>query len=356
MQLRYFWRGIKNIIFSFKERNFQLAPRLANNYLWAFLKIPFRVPNPLEIQLEPSCRCNLSCKMCSLRQIKTKENFLTQNNFEKLLGEIVLLRTINFTGLGESLLNQQFEAFISKAHEAKVRTFFITNGQLLNLNRIKKLINSGIDRISISMESGDLSTYELIRRGAKFSKLKRNIEKLNQIKKEFNSSLKVSINVVLLKQNLEDVSQIYKIIDFASQYGIGEITFQNPHNIYTCQTAVYFFEKKAYLKKTLQLIKNYADKCNIKVSLPSIDIKEGSCYYPWVYPQITAGGELMPCCVIFQFGPYDDIINKFSFGNVFDNKFKEVWNSRRAVSFRTNLLRKNPNEYCRKCSKYLGIL
>lgn len=356
MQARHFWSGVKNIISSFKERSFRLAPRLACNYLWTFLKIPLWVPNPLEIQLEPSCRCNLNCRMCSLKQVKTKENFLTQNNFEKLLREIIPLRTINFTGLGESLLNQQLEDFISKAHEAKVRTFFITNGQLLSLTRIKKLINSGIDRISISMESGDPSTYESIRKGAKFSKLKTNIEILNQIKKGFNPLLKFSINVVLLKQNIEDVRQIYKIIDFASQHEVGEITFQNPHNIFTCQIADYFFEKKDYLKKILQMIKNYASKRDIEVLLPSIDIKEGSCYYPWVYPQITAGGELMPCCVIFQFGSYNDIINKFSFGNIFKNKFKEVWNGRRAVNFRTNLLRKKPNEYCRKCSKYLGIL
>ncbi|PIV12604.1 MAG: hypothetical protein COS47_01740 [Candidatus Nealsonbacteria bacterium CG03_land_8_20_14_0_80_36_12] len=56
-----------------------------------------------------------------------------------------------------------------------------------------------------------------------------------------------------------------------------------------------------------------------------------------------------------QFGQYQEIIKKFSFGNVFDCSFKNVWNSQKAIFFRRTLS-KNPNKYCRLCSKYRGIL
>lgn len=67
------------------------------------------------------------------------------------------------------------------------------------------------------------------------------------------------------------------------------------------------------MKKNLRLIKSYADKNNVNVFLPAVNIKSGSCYYPWIYPQVTASGKLLPCCIIPQFGDYPNLIKKIFF-------------------------------------------
>lgn len=358
MQIRYIARGLRNIFNSYLGQTYYIVPRLLLNYFWAFFKVSSNVPKFVELQLEPSLNCNLNCEMCNLGQIKIKEKrgFLTRNNFKKFIDELLPLRMINFTGMGESLLNPHFEEFIAEAKKNGVRCIFITNGQLLTVARAKTIITSGVDQISISMESGDPSTYEKIRKGALFSRLEKNVATLNQIKKEFNPNLGVSINVVLLKHNLEDLTHIFKIIDFAYGYNILEITFQNAHDIYTYQTSVFFTKKRDYLIKALGRIEKYAERRKITTYLPATEIKEGSCYYPWVYPQITATGEVLPCCIISQFGDYSDLSKKYSFGNVFTEDFSKVWNSKKAIAFRKSLSEKKPNEYCRRCSKYLGIL
>lgn len=348
--------GLQKIFLVACRKNYKLLYRLFLNYAWAFFKIPSFVPRPLELQVEPSLRCNLKCRMCNINKDIKADSLMTTNNFNSLLKKILPMKAINFTGMGEALLNTDLETLILEANIKNIDTLFITNAQLLTPSRIDRIIASKLNKLCISMESGDPKTYESIRYGASFNKLDENVKMLTKKIKEANSDLKVSINVVLLKQNLEDITNIYKIIDFARQAGVTDITMQNPHDVFSYETIIYFTKKKNSLKKKFKLIGLYGVNRNIKLLFPPVDIKEGSCYYPWVYPQITASGELLPCCIMPQFADYSEIINNYSFGNVFAGDFSKAWNSPKAYLFRKSLADKKPNKYCQRCSKYLGIL
>lgn len=351
-------KGIYNLIlglFSLPQKRSYFFKILAN-YFFAFLKISKNVPYPIEMQIEPSTVCNLHCQICSLRNNSIPKNrFLNVENFSKLLEELKSLKSINFTGMGESLLNPNLAEMIKLASSNSIETSLITNAMLLNQKMINSLIDSGLDKISISMESSDSDIYEKFRVGAKFKTLNKNLDDLkNEIKKR-KSKLKIIINVVLLPETLSDVSHIRRIIDFAHNKNIKIITLQFPHNIYNFGLNQYFNNNGKTLHGLFDDLKNYSKKKDVSINFPQNKIKKKKCYYPWIYPQITASGELMPCCIIPQFGKYDEIVKKFSFGNVFEKSFSKVWNSPKAILFRRKLA-KNPNNYCLKCSKYLGIL
>ncbi len=355
MKSAIIYKGVKNLFSS--RNNFASFLNFFGNYLWALLRIPSFVPLPLEMQIEPSSVCNLSCKMCNVRENQDlKGGLLKKNLFEKLLGEFRNLKSINFTGMGEGLVNKDLSGLIEIAKEKKIGTMFITNAQLLNLKNIDLLIKSGLDKICISMESGEPSSYEKFRLGAKFEILKWNVELLNKVIKKSKCNLQVVINTVLLSHNLKNPIHLEKIIDFAYVNDIKLITLQFPHDVFTFGLENYFGKDKNKLIKIFDFLKNYSEERGITISFPSLDVKKGSCYYPWVYPQVTAGGELLPCCIISQFGSYKEIIKEFSFGNVFEKSFWEAWNSSKAVLFRRSLQKGKPNEYCRRCSKYQGIL
>lgn len=354
----YLIAGIRNTSTAFRETRFQLLFRMIPNYFFAFFKIPERVPFPVEIQIEPSAVCNLKCLMCIVSQTVPLSGvtLLEQNKFRELLDELPALRAINLTGIGESLIHRSLEDLIREARSRNIQVSFISNGQLLNPQRAEKILSSGVNTISFSLESGSQELYELIRVGASFTKLKENAKGLIQKIKESKLKTDVVLNVVLLEENIEQPENLLKIIDFAAECGIARITFQNPHDIEAAGMTAYYKDKKAVLEKLIKEVQDYADRQGIITSFPSLEIKEGSCYYPWVYPQLTAAGELLPCCIISQFDDARRIVEKYSFGNVFKDGFAKVWNSPKAKEFRLSLKNKKPNDYCRKCSKYRGIL
>jgi len=296
--VKYIIKGLKNLVKIKKQLTQKqgiLLSRMLGNYFFAFLKISENVPLPLEFQIEPSAVCNLRCQACSFKDSKKTDNsFLSKENFIKLIGEMAFIKTINFTGIGESLLNKNLSGLIKIAKNKKIQTLLITNGQLLNKKTVEDLLKSGLDKISISVESGKVDYYEKIRMGAKFEILKNNIILLEKAIKKNNSNLQVIINAMLLPKTLKDISHLVKLIDLASLCKVNLITMQFPHNIHDFGIQNYFGKDKEKLRKTFNILKHYGGEKKIAVNFPSVNYKKGQCYYPWIYPQITSSGELLP--------------------------------------------------------------
>lgn len=337
------FRGIKNLIFSKNNRL-----NILQNYFGAFLKTPFS-SHPLEIQVEPSAVCNLKCRMCSLKKSTEKKKFLTS---QELLIIIEKFRpnSINLTGMGETLLNPYFENLLKICFNRKIKTSFITNIQSLNEKHLKAIKKYPPSIISISMETGYPKKYNQIRCGAEYKTTVLNIQKLQNFIKNNSLNTEIYINIVFHDFNLKYLDHLKKIIRLASKLNIKKITSQNINTLS-------HYIKKLYQSQKIILkfneLKEYAKNQNIELVLPSTHISKGKCYYPWVYPQITATGEILPCCVIPQFGNYNYIINKYSFGNIINDSFINTWNGRKAISFRKNYQKDN---FCRICTKNQGVL
>ena len=71
---------------------------------------------------------------------------------------------------------------------------------------------------------------------------------------------------------------------------------------------------------------------------------------------MTALGEVLPCCIVPQFGDYNAIIEEMTLGNAAKTSMAEVWNGPRAVAFRRSLASDTPHPYCARCSKYWNVL
>lgn len=327
-----------------KVRNF----RTLVNYSLAFLKTPL-ASTPLEIQVELSSACNLNCQMCSLKKSTQKNKFLTPDNFEKIIQEFKPQK-VNLTGMGESLLNPHFEKIIEICHTNKIAYSFISNLQLLNSKNLLALKKYPAETISVSMESGIEKTYEKIRRGAKYQKTVTNLKTLQKLISTNSLKTELVINIVYLDFNLKKLQHLTKIIDLAYELKIHKITSQNTHLLSPYFKKLYHQNK---MSNIFSILKNYADSKNINFLFPNTKVSHNHCYYPWVYPQITSNGEVLPCCVIPQFGSYDTIVKKYSFGNVINQPIRNIWNNLKARKFRQLHSNTFP---CKYCSKNKGIL
>ena len=128
-------------------------------------------PLPLNLNVEVTTKCNLACGFCSHKDLKDYQIYdmdldlfgqvlRSAYDFEPSLG----IPAVNLNGLGEPLLNPEFFSFIDICKKIGViDIFFHTNGTVLTDTLIDKLVNSGVHRVVVSVDSPVKETYEEMR-------------------------------------------------------------------------------------------------------------------------------------------------------------------------------------------------
>jgi len=148
------------------------------------------LPLPTEIEISESGTCNRSCSFCprSAADFEDKKEFISNELYEKLcleLNELNYKGTIRFSGFVEPLLDKNIYNLLKMGRKylPDCNIEMVTNGDPLNLKRLKKLFENGLNRILISAydskedadkledlcKSADLSTEQYIVRHRYYS-------------------------------------------------------------------------------------------------------------------------------------------------------------------------------------------
>jgi radical SAM protein with 4Fe4S-binding SPASM domain len=144
-----------------------LDPNLANKSRTVENKIQFHtvngtsLPLPTEIEISESGTCNRSCSFCprSAKDFLDKKEFISNELHEKLCLELKELNykgTIRYSGFVEPMLDKNIFNLIKMVRnylpESNIE--MVTNGDPLNLKRLEKLFESGLNKILISAYDG----------------------------------------------------------------------------------------------------------------------------------------------------------------------------------------------------------
>src|SRR5262245_56685577 len=108
--------------------------------------------HPILVQIIPIRRCNLSCVYCN-EYDKTSEPVPTEEMLCRI-DQLAALGTtaITFSG-GEPLLHPELERIVERIRHHRIIATLITNGYLLTVERIKRLNQSGLDYLQISIDN-----------------------------------------------------------------------------------------------------------------------------------------------------------------------------------------------------------
>jgi|TARA_B110000967_G_scaffold209688_1_gene267087 radical SAM protein with 4Fe4S-binding SPASM domain len=119
------------------------------------------VPLPAEVEISESGTCNRTCSFCprSAPGFEDKKEFIKTELFEKLckqLCEVDYRGTIRFSGFVEPLLDKNIYNIVAMARKylENANIEMVTNGDVLNIKRLKKLIDSGLNTLLISVYDG----------------------------------------------------------------------------------------------------------------------------------------------------------------------------------------------------------
>lgn len=141
-------------------------------------------PCPLHVDIEITNACNLRCCMCERNMMKRKVGYMDFGLFRSIIDQCAEfdIYSVKLNLWGESVLHPDFFKMIEYAKGRGVHTQFNTNATFVTADVIKRLISSGLDRITISVESVMKEMYEDIRKGAEFPAISKNIEDFIRLK------------------------------------------------------------------------------------------------------------------------------------------------------------------------------
>src|ERR1700761_8863416 len=136
---------------------------LSSYYVSKWTKKAVQWGYPVSISFEPTTSCNLRCPECpsGLRAFTRPTGMLQVDFFRTTIDEIhkELLYLI-FYFQGEPFLNPDFLEMVKYASSKKIYTATSTNAHYLTDDMAKRTIESGLDRLIISIDGTSQDVYQ----------------------------------------------------------------------------------------------------------------------------------------------------------------------------------------------------
>jgi radical SAM protein with 4Fe4S-binding SPASM domain len=250
--------------------------------------------------------------MCPRHKQTRDKGFMSFQLFKKIVDEAKSWASlIDLDFYGEILLHPEFDRLIKYAKSKGLKTAVSTNVTLLNSENSKKLIDSGLDLITLSLDSINKESFEAIRKGANFENCINNIKTFLSLNK---GRIFTVVQMIYMKDNQGGA---WEYLSYWSKY-----------------------------KQVNVRIKPYFDfdlaKTRLRVDSPEI-VSQRPCFYPWECFVITWDGKVVPCC--------NDYDKRVVLGDVNKNSIREIWNNRKMKTLRkTHIeMKKQAIPLCRTC-------
>jgi radical SAM protein with 4Fe4S-binding SPASM domain len=301
---------------------------------------PEQVPYlPWSMDIEPTTRCNLKCKMCQLTTWTKPRRDLKLEEFKSILNQVPSLGKIKLQGMGEPLLNPQFAEMVKFATDRKIRVSSTSNGMLLTREIARDIVDARLTSLNFSFDGGCAETFCNIRHGADFDRILANIQTIVEVRGRSRTPI-VRLWMVAMHSNIREVNQV---IDIARKLSVDGLTLQPSLNYYAkSDLASKLSGERLEMAEVFDIItgaRSYATEKGVDFAVAAYPV---GCRSPWGEAYISVEGYVVPCCHIGD----PDTIN---FGNINEEKFAVIWNNEKYRDFRRALSDGPVPEACRGC-------
>ncbi len=253
------------------------------------------------VNLEVTNHCNIKCKMCPVSgKMQREKGFMSFNLFKKIIDENPQIEFILPFQWGEPFLHKDIFEMVKYASGKGIRVMLTSNGTLLDDEMCNRIIDSGLTRITFSVD-GVGSTYTAIR-GVEYSALKNNILLLKKIRDARKSSLKIDISMVIFEDTEQEVER--------------------------------FFSEWKPLVDRVQIIPVFTA---MERKTPCRELWRGIAVVLW-------DGRVTICCA--------DYDGRMSYGNANEEKLVDIWNGHRMRRIRKEHRQRRFSGICKNCGEY----
>jgi radical SAM protein with 4Fe4S-binding SPASM domain len=262
-----------------------------------------------------------------------KEDFFSET-IDQLSKDLMYLV---FYFQGEPFLNPAFLDMVRYASSKKIYTATSTNAHYLSDAVAKRTVESGLDRLIISIDGTTQETYKQYRVGGNLQKVLDGAARVVKWKKELKSSTPFIIFQFLVVRHNEH--QIEDVKRLAKEIGVDQVRLK------TAQVYDYENDPNSLIPLN-QKYSRYKKDSNGKMVFKGNNANH--CWRLWHDPVITWDGAVVPCCF--------DKDAQHKMGSLRDQSFKELWNNGTYRRFRSQVLDSRANiDICANCSEGVKV-
>lgn len=292
---------------------------------------------PDYVDIDVTRRCNLKCLGCCFhspyvedaRQRYQKVTDISLDLVRKVIPELKSLgtRLIVIQGAGEPLLHPDIAEISSCIKKAGLRLIIITNGLLLDKDKMRAFIDASVDALKVTLWASSPQQYSLQYPGSdpeNLGRLSENLRLLTELKKEKRSS---SPDICLHHPvNRNNFTTINRFVDLALSYGCNSIFF-SPFSPVWQELARFGLtvDEEKEVVRTLSGVRKKLNSISIRHNIDQVLLRyklgekvweKLPCYIAWFHARIRSDGALQPCGR-----------SELTFGNLHEKSFSEAWNS-----------------------------
>lgn len=330
-----------NLLSKLTPRRLWNATKVFASYqLGKLIRKPVQWGYPISVSFEPTTSCNLRCPECpsGLREFTRPTGMLKKDFFRETIDDISReLLYLIFYFQGEPFLNPDFLEMVTYAHRKGIYTATSTNAHYLTDEKAKKTVESGLDRLIISIDGTTQDVYEQYRIGGNLEKVIQGARNIVKWKKELGSKTPfVFFQFLVVKPNEHQIESVKKL---AREVGVDQVRFK------TAQVYDYENDPNQLIpvnEKYSRYKTDVTGKRKIKSGL------QNHCWRLWSGNVITWDGLVVPCC-------FDkDALHQL--GNLKTQSFRETWKNENYRQFRNELMKSRKNiDICANCSEGLTV-
>ena len=305
-------------------------------YISRYLRLTRVLGKPITAMIEPINYCNLKCPLCPTGQglIERPKEAMKFEDFKRILdnigGSVIHLRLWNW---GEPLMDKDLPKMIRYAKSKRMFVNTSTNSFFLEEGIMKDLINSGLDQLIVSLDGASKETYNKYRKNGDFDKVVRVLKMAAQMKNDMGTRYpEIKLQFIVMKHNEHEIK---KMIELAKELKVDTLFFKT--------VGVMDPRLKKQIKKYMPSNPKFRRYVDMGDDLKPVPLAGRVCNYLWEEITVNVDGSVVPCC--------RDAQGKYVFGNLKNQKIGEIWNSKKMVAFRNDVLRnKDKIDICRLCS------
>jgi radical SAM protein with 4Fe4S-binding SPASM domain len=324
------------------------------------LGTPYR---PLYVKIKLTWVCNLRCAMCNVWR-QGRENRLTLPVIQALADELAALGTskVHLSG-GEVLTRTDIFEVVKSFSSRGMQVNLTSNGTLLSPETADRLVQSGVNNVSISLDGATPAVHDALRGKGNWKRTLRGIRNLRRAAKHARRKLHIRINYVLTRRNYRD---LFRLPETAAQAGADRLTLipvddpagrlrLNKQRIreYNEEIAP-FVAHKALTQGMIEHVDEAypfgRQKAEVELSKAGLYARglyeRQPCYMPWIHAMIGPKGEVYPCCMMRTTRALGKISAKRS--------FQTVWEGTAFRDFRQRLRQHDHRPLsCHRCDDFL---
>lgn len=308
---------------------------LSSYYISKATKQPVQWGLPISISFEPTTSCNLRCPECpsGLRSFTRDTGMLDEGFFKQTIDELSMdILYLIFYFQGEPYLNPKFLEMVKYASGKGIYTATSTNAHYLNDENARQTVESGLDRLIISIDGTTQETYQAYRIGGNLDKVLEGTKNIIKWKKALNSKTPHTIfQFLVVKPNEHQIDDLKRM---AKEYGVDEIGLK------TAQ--IYDYEHGSDLIPTINKYSRYKKQNDGTYTIKNKLLNH--CWKLWHSCVITWDGIVVPCCF--------DKDASHQMGDLKQQSFIDLWHNENYQQFRTSLLKaRSEIDICTNCTE-----